>query len=231
MSSHIDSILRAADLSDAAERAMLVDVLTDANREAEAALLLTSQELLAVDGVVKVPTLAELVAAIESEIARIGLEACEDNTEGLCVYADDLLPRGWLRISDGHGYVYGPAFDLLYVLRAQEDQGDLQETFDATWRALDTFSEEPNDSRGWPSDLWSIEKMDDYYDDSDYNPTTLIRFQTNDGEHWTCGAHGSTHCALWDAFRYDRIYDTREDAMAAAGIGEDEDDLTDNRVS
>lgn len=69
-------------------------------------------------------TTTELVAKIEAELRRLDAADSPSNSSGICVYADDNLPDGWVRVSDGTGRVYGAADEILAALAAVDYDPD-----------------------------------------------------------------------------------------------------------
>lgn len=86
------------------------------------------------------------IAKIEAELKRLGVNDTPKNVSGICVYADDDLPRGWVRISDGTGEVFGESEAVLAVLAAVPVTGEVTDDgasvdWEATWEALGEFQD------------------------------------------------------------------------------------------
>lgn len=64
------------------------------------------------------------VAAIEAELERLDMDCTDDAPAGVCVTADDTLPRGWVRVYDDCASAYGPADEILAALAAVEYDRD-----------------------------------------------------------------------------------------------------------
>jgi hypothetical protein len=65
-----------------------------------------------------------LIQQIEAELERLDAADSDTNSSGICVYADETLPKGWVRVSDGSATVYDKAEDVLASLKAVEYDAD-----------------------------------------------------------------------------------------------------------
>lgn len=156
--------------------------------------------------------------AIETEIRRLGGHDTSTNCSGICVYQDEYLPLGWVRVSDGTGEVFGLATEIAAVLAAVPVTGEIREDgsdvdCEATWEALGEFSERaPQNSHDWPEGLIQTERLED--GDCNDNPNTLITVETNSGTRYAAGPHGVDCCALADWFSASEdLAETREQAV------------------
>lgn len=72
-------------------------------------------------------SLRSLVNEIVGELGRLDAVDSQSNCYGICVYADDDLPRGWVRLADGSGEeVFGEAAAVLAALREVEYDPEAQ---------------------------------------------------------------------------------------------------------
>jgi hypothetical protein len=138
---------------------------------------------------------------IETEIRRLNCHDTRTNCSGICVYLDDDLPRGWVRVSDGTGEAYGLADEIAAAIAGVPATGEIRDDaaidWEACWDALGGFAEHsPRDSQEWPEDLITIEPLED--GTADDNPDTIVIVETNAGTRYAAGPHGTSCCALGD---------------------------------
>jgi hypothetical protein len=78
---------------------------------------------------------------LEAQLKRLNVNTTHRRPEGIAVYADDNLPRGWVRLSDGTGTVYGDAAEIAAVLEDVDAEEVTTESWDAVWDALGEFED------------------------------------------------------------------------------------------
>lgn len=159
----------------------------------------------------------ESIKKIEAELNRLAVGCTRRRAEGIAVYADDLLPRGWVRVSDGTGTVFGAAQEIAAVLADVPYTGKINEDlshvdFEATWESLGKFDDSaPTNSHDWPADLITITQIEE--GGANDEPLTVVKVETNAGTRYTAGDHGTYSCALSGAFEYDDFHASREAAL------------------
>lgn len=156
----------------------------------------------------------EEIKRLESELSRLGVSTTRNRPEGLSVYADASLPRGWVRVdSNGDAPVFGlpetfaDNLKMLSPERVGEDCGGV-------WDVLSRvgFDKVPATSQEWPEDLIQCEQLET--GDCNDNPNTLITIETNGGTRYAAGPHGENYCALSDWLtNVGELAATREEAV------------------
>jgi hypothetical protein len=158
-------------------------------------------------------TAQEFTEAIEKEIQRLDAGDTPSNCYGIAAYADENLPRGWVRISDGSVSVYGEGQEILSALQDVEYDGS-QDGWAEAWEALSGFLDsDPRTVDDWPAGLVKTEQLEEGTPND--NPNTLVTVKTNAGTRYAAGPHGANNDALWDTLRFASLHKSREDAVAA----------------
>jgi len=153
-----------------------------------------------------------MATRLEIELARLGVSTTHSRPEGISVYADPDLPRGWVRVSDGTGEVFGVVDALAKSLaKISEVDEDWQEVWDALGEVGENHA--PHSSQGWPEDLIRFEQLEE--GTCNDQPNTLVIVETNGGTRYAAGPHGAFSCALSDWFdNLGSLAETREAAIA-----------------
>lgn len=149
---------------------------------------------------------AELVAKIETQLARLGWLCTDGSPCYYAVTADDDLPEGWVRVYDDTTDGYGPAAEVLADLEATPAG--------AEYGTNCPTDKQPTSSRDWPAELLAAERLEDGTTNDE--PHTLLTLRTNAGMRYAAGPHGVFSCALSDWFRSGQpLAQSREDAISA----------------
>lgn len=138
------------------------------------------------------------IKKLEKELARLRVSTTDRRPEGLSVYADPELPKGWVRVdSNGNCPIFGLAEALAENLRKVKPE-EVSEDWAEVWDALGEVGEDkaPTNSTNWPSDLIKIEQLED--GSCNDQPNSLITVKTNAGTRYASGPHGVFACALGD---------------------------------
>lgn len=194
--------LAAFDLSDDLDVSVLADLLAELGRDAEAALCREGCILVLHDGVIQDAAVAEgktIACAVREEFARLGCFDDPDEREQPEAYADADLPRGWLRVSDGHASAYARGEHILASLRAKESSGDW---FEDVWQSL----------IGFPSHCTT--KWDGVASLVEYSPDgTVVRLHCNGGWRYTTAYGTDDVDAVLEAFEDNSWCETAEEAI------------------
>ena len=163
-----------------------------------------------------------ITTGVESELSRLDVHTTHSRPEGISVYADDDLPAGWVRVSDGTGEAFGLASEIAARLadlpatgEATKDGADCD--WEATWELLgENFADKaPHSSQDWPSDLIKAEQLEE--GSCNDQPNTLITVETNGGTRYAAGPHGVYSCALGDWI--DNLGELAQTREAAIDVG------------
>lgn len=185
------------------DRLMLADHYEESGDDETARILRAGQPFFH-EG--KLYSLYEYCDKIRSELRRLG---CHD----MEAYADESLPLGYVRVSDGYSRVEGPAVEILSSLESVSDAGDNTQVWEATWESLE-FPERIRADRFQDYHHWmGLHKFGKTTEDGKWSTIACAcnegwkwRYYPND-ESWLAGNHNLG----WSDW-----YGSEEEALTAA---------------